>query len=111
MRWGLEGVKPGDLLLVTRYSDEWLSKVDRVTATLAICGNTKYRINDGQPTPRDRWSTCRAHTPDADDIERVRRKVLRNELVKILESRDAKELWSSLTLAKVKQLLNTEPRQ
>lgn len=47
--WSLESVKVGDVLLISSHfkNADRLEKVDRVTKTQVVIGNSKYRISDG----------------------------------------------------------------
>lgn len=52
----LDDIIAGDeVLLSSRYSLQ-IIKVDRVTSTLIICGNNKYRKRDGYSVPFNIWN-------------------------------------------------------
>jgi hypothetical protein len=71
----LETVKAGDVLLISGHfkSDDRLEKVDRVTKTQVVIGNTKFRMVDGYAIGyAGSWNVPRAIIPSPDQIENIK---------------------------------------
>jgi hypothetical protein len=71
----LETVKAGDVLLISGHfqSDDRLEKVDRVTKTQVVIGNTKFRMVNGYAIGyAGSWNIPRAIIPSPDQIENIK---------------------------------------
>jgi hypothetical protein len=106
--YGLDGVKEGDLLIVSRgfYAGK-LEKVDRVTKLHAICGTTKYRIRDGGIPGADSWSRVSASIASPEEIEESRVCNLRSKIEAMISTKSGYE-WTSSTLKQVIQKLKDD---
>jgi len=87
----LESVKAGDELLITSHfmSDDRLLKVDRVTKTQVIIGNSKYRVSDGRAIGfGGEWNIPRAIIPTFEQKEKVRIESAKKVLIERLKSKE-----------------------
>jgi hypothetical protein len=101
----LSGVKAGDSLLI-RYGhySESIEAVDRLTATMVVCGNRKFRIRDGRLVGEsDSWSRSYASIPTNEDFDRVKGNRLHDKLRDIAGRRSLR--WPIETLETVVKLL------
>lgn len=54
----LYDIQPGDQVLCKSNYTTSILTVDRVTSTLIICQGTKFRKQDGNKIPHERWHFC-----------------------------------------------------
>lgn len=107
MKWGLEGVKVGDLLVVSYgFHGEELAKVDKVLKTYVQCGKNRYRIKNGAPTNAGTWNRVHAHIATDADIERIRAEAGRRRIEELV-SRQGKGRWPSTVMREVYQKLES----
>lgn len=100
-KYSLETVKAGDVLLISGHfqSDERLEKVDRVTKTQVVIGNTKFRMVDGFAIGyAGSWNIPRARIPTPDQLEAVSIRAAKKQLVDALKS-------DCITAAQVKAMM------
>jgi hypothetical protein len=79
----LTNTKAGDLLLVERQHDEYLTKVDRTTATFVFCGAVKFN-RQGHPVPRQRWDYTHARIATKEDIAKVKEETRRRQCISVI---------------------------
>jgi len=73
--WSLESVKAGDVLLISSHfkTADRLEKVDRVTKTQVVIGNSKYRVSNGLAIGYgSEWNIPRAIIPSPEQMENIK---------------------------------------
>lgn len=94
-----------DKLLIgsSLYSPERIVTVDRVTATLVICGKAKFRIKDGYKHGSTGYIKDHASLATAEDVERYKARKVLSTIRDMVMRADAK--WPLSTLEEVLEIL------
>ena len=79
----LRDAKFGDVLLIDRMNDDYLTTVTKVTKTLVYCGATKYN-RQGRQSPRQKWDYTHARIATAEDVARVKEEIRRQQCIHTL---------------------------
>jgi hypothetical protein len=101
----LEHLKAGDTVYInSRWRGILFYKIDRVTKTQIIIGNTKYNKNGYQIGSRDKWnSTCiQEATPEI--IQQYKKQKLQKTLIELQEIKITDENYEDI-LSHINSLL------
>lgn len=82
----------GDDVLVTGISHRHIAKVDKVTKTQIVVGNTRFRRNSGWQCGSDRWNVRIISVPTEKEISEIKEETLRKTLIYAISSFDFKRL-------------------
>lgn len=98
----LKDLQVGDDVLVTCTLYRRIVKVDKVTKTQIIAGNTRFRRDSGWQCGGDRWNVRRISVPTEKEITEIKEENLRKTLIYAINSFDFKRL----SIDKLKQVYN-----
>lgn len=98
----LKDLVVGDDVLVTGISHRHIAKVDKVTKTQIVVGNTRFRRNSGWQCGSDRWDVRIISVPTEKEISEIKEETLRKKLIFAISSSDLKHL----SIAELEQVYN-----
>ena len=98
----LKDLVAGDDVLVTGISHRHIAKVDKVTKTQIVVGNTRFRRDSGWQCGSDRWNVTRISVPAKKEISDIEEEDLRKALIYVISSSD----FERLSTDKLKQVYN-----
>lgn len=98
----LKDLVAGDDVLVTGISHRRIAKVDKVTKTQIVVGNTRFRRDSGWQCGSDRWNVRRISVPTEKEISEIKEETLRKKLIFDISSSDFKHL----SIAELEQVYN-----
>ena len=98
----LKDLQVGDNVIVTSTFCRRISKIDKVTKTLIIVDNTRFRKDSGWQCGNDRWNSKTISVPTEKEISEIKEETLRKELIYVISSFDFKHLSTK----KLKQVYN-----
>lgn len=98
----LKDLVAGDDVLVTGISHRCIVKVDKVTKTQIVVGNTRFRRDSGWQCGGDRWNVRRISVPTEKEISEIKEETLRKKLIFAISSTNFKYL----PIAKLEQVYN-----
>ena len=98
----LKDLVAGDEVLVTGISHRRIVKVDKVTKTQIVVGNTRFRRASGWQCGSDRWNVRKISVPTEKDISDVEEENLRKALIYVISSSD----FERLSTDELKQVYN-----
>lgn len=98
----LKDLVAGDEVLVTGISHRRIIKVDKVTKTQIVAGNTRFRRESGWQCGGDRWNVRRIFVPTEKEISEIKEETLRKKLIFAIGSFDFKHL----SIAELEQVYN-----
>lgn len=81
IKQSLYDIQPGDKVYFRSNYFSTIYIVDRVTPTLIICNNTKFRKSDGNQIPTERYSYNSIEVLTPELLNQHRQKVIRGRLV------------------------------
>lgn len=81
IKQSLYDIQPGDKVCFRSNYFSTIYVVDRVTPTLIICNNIKFRKNDGRKTPSERYQYCYIEVLTPELLYKHRQKVMRKHLI------------------------------
>lgn len=96
----LHDVQPGDQVLYRTNCYAKIIKVDRVTPTLIVCNNNKFRKDDGRKVPHERWNSCSIEVLTDDLKHQFYTEVKRQKLIANIKLID----WNKLSLESLSEI-------
>lgn len=100
----LTNAKVGDVLLVERQHNAYLTKVDRTTTTLVFCGMMRFNRRGAQ-SPRMQWDYTRARIATEEDVAKVKEATHRQQCIKaIIDMCQNVNTLRKMTTEKLEQL-------
>lgn len=82
----LKDLVAGDEVLVTGMSHRRIAKVDKVTKTQVVIGNTRFRRDSGWQCGSDRWNNKIISVPTEKQIVEIKEENLRKKLIYAISS-------------------------
>lgn len=82
----------GDDVLVTGMSCRRIAKIDKITKTQIVVGNTRFRRDSGWECGGDRWNVRRISVPTEKEITEIKEETLRKKLIFAISSFNFKHL-------------------
>ena len=76
----LKDLKVGDLVVVYDTYTEKLASVQRITNTLIIAHNTKFRKSTGVQVGEGMWHSKNIYIPTGNDIERIKKEMTKRKM-------------------------------
>ena len=98
----LKNLVAGDDVLVKGISHRCIVKVDKVTKTQIVVGNTRFRRDSGWQCGGDRWNVRRISVPTEKEISEIKEETLRKKFIFAISSYNFKYL----PIAKLEQVYN-----
>lgn len=103
----LKDLIAGDDVLVVGRSCRHIAKIDKVTKTQIVIGNTRFRRDSGWQCGGDRWNVRRISVPTEKEISEIKEETLRKKLIFAISSSDFKHL----SIAELEQVYNIIKRK
>ena len=101
----LENLKAGDIVYIhSRWQGILIYKIDRVTKTQIIIGNTKYNKSGHQIGSRDIWGSAWIREATPEIIQQYKKQQLQKTLIKLQEIKITDENYEDV-LSHVNSLL------
>lgn len=98
----LKDLIAGDDVIVTDMFCKRISKIEKVTKTQIIVGNTRFRKDSGWQCGSDRWNNKTISVPTEKEISDVKEENLRKILIHTISSFD----FNRLSIDELKQVYN-----
>lgn len=77
----LKDLVVGDDVLVTCMSCRRIAKIDKITKTQIVVGNTRFRRDSGWECGGDRWNVRRISVPTEKEITEIKEETLCKKLI------------------------------
>lgn len=98
----LKDLQVGDDVIVTGMFCKRISKIEKVTKTQIIVGNTRFRKDSGWQCGSDRWNNETISVPTEKQIVEIKEENLRKKLIYAISSFD----FEHLSTDELKQVTN-----